>query len=244
MLSLLLSLALPAMAGDGEQSLLYDLRMNGKTVGSREVTIRFLPSESGAEVRLIESYTRVETSLLGKPVRFVNRFSGRSGAGFTSSVDENGRIREVQAQRRSDGSWRVTVIEGGKISQGTLLAGQVSLTSVGLLDPVEHRDLTGRPQISLLAAETGTLLSGRVEPLGEGSLEVGGQRLRVDRYAWTSEAGRVELAWTGEGVLASWTSSLLGQPIEGVLRQPPPERSYGTIDLVISPMEGVREQEL
>lgn len=235
-----------ALAGSGEQALAYDLRIDGKTVGSREVTVRFVRQENGREVRLVESYTNIETTVLGKPVRFVNRASGRSGSsgGFTSSVDENGHIREVQALQRSDGSWRVTVIEGGRVNQGTLGAGQVSMTSLGLMDPVGYRDLTGNTQVHMLAAETGTLLSGTVESLGESTLQLGPTRLQVNRWAWTSEAGRVELAWTEEGVLASWQSSFMGRPVEGILREAPAARSYGNIEAIAPALGGVSEQEL
>lgn len=242
----LLLLSTLALAGSGEQVLSYDLRLDGTSVGTRDVTLRFLRQDDGREVRLVESYLRIETTLLGKPVRFVNRASGRSGTagGFTSSVDENGSIREVQAHQRSDGSWRVTVIDGGKVSQGTLAPGQVSLTSLGLLDPVGYRDLTGRSQASLLAAETGTLLSGTVEDLGEATLQLGGTRVQVNRWAWTSEAGRVELSWTEEGVLAAWRSSFMGRPLEGVLKQAPPARTYGSIEALAPIIDEVSEQEL
>jgi hypothetical protein len=235
-----------AFAGNGEQALAYELRIDGKPVGSRDVTVRFVRQEDGREVRLVESYTRIETTMLGKPVRFVNRASGRSGSGsgFTSSVDENGHIREVQALQRSDGSWRVTVIEGGRVNQGTLAAGQVSLTSLGLLDPVGYRDLTGNTRVQVLAAETGTLLSGNVEALGESTLQLGATPVRVNRWAWTSEAGRVELAWTEEGVLASWQSSFMGRPVEGLLREAPAARSYGSVEELAPVLGGVSEQEL
>lgn len=244
LLSLLLSTL--ALAGNSEQALAYDLRIDGRTVGSREVTVSFVRQEDGREIRLVESFTSIETTVLGKPVRFVNRASGRSGSGggFTSSVDENGHIREVQALQRSDGSWRVTVIESGRVSQGTLTPGQVSLTSLGLLDPVGYRDLTGNSQVQMLAAETGTLLSGTVESLGEGTLQLGPTPVRVNRWAWTSEAGRVELAWTEEGVLASWQSTFMGRPVEGVLREAPAARSYGSIEGLAPALGGVSEQEL
>lgn len=246
LLPVLLGLVLPALA-DGEQSLLYDLQMDGQHIGTRHVTLRFLSAEDGGEVRVIESYTELEAPIAGGTYAFANRATARveaASTGFTSSVSDDGKVSEVQARQRSDGTWKVTVIEGREVKQATLPRGQVDLSSLQLLDPVGHRELTARSRASVLAAETGTVLSGPVEDLGEASLSIGGDTISVHRWAWTPTAGRVELAWSMDGVLVSYDSAFMGKALQARLREVPPSRTFGEIEAVAPVVEDVAEQEL
>ncbi len=248
-LPLLLTLLSPdarAVDQTSSQELVYDLRLGNRVVGSREVTLRYLDTGNGV-VRVIESYTALETNVAGAAVSYANRASARvetRGASFTSSVSENGRIREVQARQRRDGSWKVTIIEDGQLATTTLRADQVDLSSLELLDPVRHRELTERPRAEVLAAETGTLLAGTVEDLGEGTLTVGGQDIAVHRWAWSPAAGRHQLAWSLDGLLVAYDATWMGSTLSAVLREPPPARSYGEIGPVPDVVEDVSELEL
>lgn len=242
-----LALETPSLDRIDSQTLLYDLRVGDRAVGTREVKLSWMATDSG-EVRLIESYTELQVPLPTGEFSFVQRASARVSnrdASFTSTVSENGRLREVQARQRSSGAWKVTVIEDGELKQGTLEAGQVDLCSLELLDPVRHGELTGRARAEVLAAETGTLLAGAVQDLGEGTVTLGGQSVPVHRWSWTPTAGPVELAWSLDGVLVSYTSQWMGKELKAVLREPPPERSFGDIGSVPTVIDaGVAEQEL
>ena len=243
----LLGLVLPALA-TGEQVLLYDLSLDGQRVGTRHVTLRSLQAEDGGEVRVIESYTELEASIAGQTLDFANRATARvetATTSFTSSVSEGGQVREVQARQRSDGTWKVTVIEGSEVKQATLPRGQVDLSSMQLLDPVAHRELTARARASVLAVETGTLFSGLVEDLGEGQIELSDGAVSVHRWAWSPSSLRMELAWSQDGVLVAYDSQVLGRTVQARLRQVPAARSYGDIELVAPVIDqGLAEQEL
>lgn len=229
------------------QALLYDLRVGGQLVGTREVTLRYLRTEAG-DVRVIESYTDFEVALPTGPFRFRNRASARVSnrdASFTSAVDENGHGREIQARQRGGGAWKVTVIEDGAVRQATLEPGQVDLCSLELLDPVRRAELTGRPRAEVLAAETGTLMDGAVAEVGEGTVTVNGEVVPVQRWTWTPAAGPIELSWSLDGLLVSYTSQWMGKELRASLRELPTARSFGDIGEIPAVIEaGVAEQEL
>lgn len=248
-LPVLLALSQPAAALEQThvQTLLYDLRAGDTPVGTREVTLRYLDRD-GAEVRLVESYTELQLSLPTGPFSYVQRASARftsRDASFTSTVSENGKLREVQARQRSSGTWSVTVIEEGELKQATLEPGQVDLSSLELLDPVRHLELTSRPRAEVLAAETGTLMAGAVQDLGEDTVRLDGQDIAVHRWSWSPTVGSIELAWSLDGVLVRYSSQWLGKELQAQLRQAPEARSFGEISSVPTVIDdGVSEQEL
>lgn len=239
--------ASPAHAAADAQTLLYDLRLDGQQVGTREVVLRYLEDASGREVRLIESYTELQAPIAGRTYSFANRATARVEAvktSFTSSVSEDGQVREVQARQRSDGTWKVSVIEDGELKQAELLRGQADLSSLQLLDPVGHRELTTRSRASVLTAETGTILSGLVEDLGEGVLTLGQDAVAVHRWSWTPATGRVELSWSMDGLLVGYDSAFMGRTLQARLRDAPTARAFGEIEAVAPVIDAVTEQEL
>ncbi|MCB9780499.1 MAG: hypothetical protein H6742_18175 [Alphaproteobacteria bacterium] len=225
--------------------LTYDLRVGEQPVGTRTVTITFLPNDR----RIIESYTELAVGLPGAAqwtmVHRASATTSAAGASFTSSVDENGTVREVQGRQRRDGSWMVSVVEGGTVRQDTVAAGRIDLSSLELLDPVRRRELTGRGTAGVLAAETGTLLSGPVQHRDEGVRTIGGQAVPVDVWTWTPESGAVTLSWSLDGVLVGYESAWMGKKLQAVLRDPPPRASLGDVAPVGDVIaQDVVEQEL
>lgn len=247
MLSLLLALfSFGAAAIGGEQVLVYDLRLDGATVGTREVTIRYLRTSAG-EVRIIESYTDLRASIAGVSYAVKNRASAKVGAGapgFTSSVDENGKVREIQGRLLPDHRWQITIAETGKIETWYLRPSEMQLSSLDLLDAQRSRNLWGAvgSPVAMLLVESGAVLTGPVASLGERTLKVGGVDVATNRYAWTSEAGASELAWTSDGVLVQYTTRLLGVPVSATLRELPPPPSFGEIE-GFEPQGGALEEE-
>ena len=136
------------------------------------------------------------------------------------------------------------MLEQGEIKQTTLPASSVQLSSLELVDPVRHRELTGRARAEVLAAETGTLLVGLVADLGEGTVEVGGQALPVHRWQWSPAAGQVELAWTPEGILVAYETDWMGMELSARLRAAPEARSFGEIGTIPDVVDEVGESEL
>lgn len=237
-----------ARAAPGDAALSYVLTMDGKSVGKRDVTITTMAGDgTTAPPRVLSSYTTIGAQFAGVAWTFQQRASalvrdGRSS--FTSSVNENGALREVQSRQLSDGSWTVVVVEEGSTGSGKLRASEVDLTSMDLFDPEAHTRLTGNSRIKLLASETGTVLEGPVEDLGESTVRIAGQDVAVHRYAWTSAAGRMEFSWSMDGLLVGYQTSVLGKKIEAQLTQAPAGISYGDVDDPRQGLPTVKEEVL
>lgn len=235
----------PHQADTDTWELVYDLRLGDEAVGSRTVTVRWL----GEDRRIIESYTELSAPLpAGGTWTMTQRASATTdtaSASFTSSVDEAGTVREVQGRQRRDGRWTVAVVGGGDVRQDTVPAGRIDLSSLELLDPVRHRELTGRSRATVLAAETGTLLSGTVTDLGETRRTIDGQVVPVHAWTWAPESGPVTLSWSLDGVLVAYESQWMGRTLSAELRDPPPRRRLGEVDPVGDVIErGIVEEEL
>lgn len=232
MLSLFLYvLALCALAFGGEQTLTYDLTMDGKHIGQRELTLRYIQTSTG-EVRILETYTELNASAAGQTWTLKNRATLKAGGtpGFTSNIEENGKLREVQGRMLPDRRWLVTVTEGGKTQTWTLRASEINLSSLDLLDPSRHALLLDNRTANVLVAETGGVLPGPVEDLGEGTLTIGGEEVPVHRAAWTPETGRMELAWSMDGLLLSYETQVLGRKLKAQVTEVPPPPTFGTVE--------------
>lgn len=232
MLVLLLHLlTLCSLAFGGEQKLNYALTMDGKTIGQRTLTLRYLQTSSG-EVRILETYTELSASVAGKAWTLKNRATLKAGGspGFTSNIEENGALREVQGRMLPDRRWLVTVTEHGKTQTWTLRASEVTLSSLDLFDPMRHSLMQGGSIVNMLVAETGGIEPGPVEDLGEGTVTIGGESIPVRRVAWTPESGRMELAWSSDGLLVSYKTQVLGRTLEARLTELPPPPTFGEIE--------------
>lgn len=237
MLTLLLSLlALVRIAAAGDPQLVYDLMLDGKAIGQRQVSLRYMPTANG-EIRILETTTKIGLNLAGQSYRFEQRATAKAGGtpGFTSAVDDNGAIREIQGRLLPDRRWLVTVAEAGNVETYYLRGSEVNLSSLDLLDPERHQLLSREAAASVLVAETGAVMSGKVEDLGETAVRVGGEEVLAHRYAWTPETGRVELVWSLDGTLLSYQTRVLGKLVTATLEKMPPPPTFGTVD---SPMGG------
>ena len=98
-----LSLALGLFAAtsalaEEPQKLTWDLTVDGRKVGTREVTIRELAGQQG--IRMLEGWTEIEASALGLKYSYQQRLSGMAGpepVAFHSVLSDQGDAREVQA---------------------------------------------------------------------------------------------------------------------------------------------------
>ena len=239
-------LTLCSLGSAAEQTLSYDLEIDGKPAGKRDVTLNFI-QEDGDEVRIVQSYTELKVTLPGALYVYRNRASGRAGTGspgFTSSVDEDGTIREVQGRRTSDRSWRVTLVEGGETQAWKLRPSQVTLTSLDLLDPERHELLTMTADAAVLVVETGAISSGPVTDLGVARVRVGGDEVEGHRWGLDTEDGRWVMAWSSEGVLLGYETRWMGKTLTARLRALPPPASFGDVEVAPVLGTGLSEESL
>ncbi len=240
-------LTLSAAAAAEPQSVTFDLLMNGAVIGKREVSVRYLPPDEARpdEVRIIETWTEIDTRIAGVPFTVRNRSTGHASNGessFTSSISINGEISEVQGRMLDDGRWQLSAIEDNHLREWQLRRTEANLSSLDLLDPVRSRLFAEGSTVNVLAGETGEVLSGTVTDLGEQLLELSGQSVLTHRWGFDTSEGRFELAWSEEGLLVDASLIIRGQQVQARARQLPTPRSYGEFQMTMEVPEVQEEQ--
>jgi hypothetical protein len=221
-----LFLAQAAHAAPREQKLVWDLSVKGTPVGKRNLTIRYLESDSGGTLRMLESYTEINGTLGPMKVRWVQRMTAsidpREPAAFTSVVDQNGTVLQVQG-RWTPANWVViSSTSAGHPRETAMPLSRIDLSTADLMDPYSRLPLSYFDQARILSAETGEVLVGPIEKLGVSELTVAGQPIQVTGYAWTSSEGRSEFYYSTDGFLVKYQTQLVGIELAAVLHDPPP----------------------
>jgi hypothetical protein len=213
-----------ALAGTFEHKLVWDMSVDGTTVGSRELTVRYLESDGGTN-RILESYTDINGTLGPLKVRWRQRMTAhvdaKEPASFHSVVDQGGNVLEVQG-RWTPTQWLVTTTANGRSRTNEVPLGRVDLSTADLMDPYSKLPLTHFREARVLSAESGDVLIGPVEQLGVSEVRVKTQTIQVSGYAWTSPQGRSEFFYSADGFLVKYKTQLMGIALEAVLREPPP----------------------
>ena len=214
---MLLSL-LAAVVRAEDQHVQYDLSFDGQKVGTRELTVRYLPRPDG-ERRVLT----VTTVLRGGPKPLEARSSGSSsprGANFTTSVESGGAVSQVQAIELPGGGFRVTRADRSGVYESTLKAYEARLSTLDLLDPGRTGLLANPGPVGILVAETGDILSGT---LGEPSAAVdriAGRDVPVTRYTLSSDGVVARFDVDAEGLLMRsemrWLGATLVAQAHGV----------------------------
>lgn len=225
-----------ASAADAEQTLVFDLIMDGAVVGRREVTVRYIPPEvpSGGEVRVLETWTELNAQVRGWSFALENRstgFANDTRSTFTSSMSVNGKVSEIQGKRLRDGRWQVNALYPDGAQQWELRRTEVDLSSLDLLDPKRPEIFKAGSRAKVLSAETGRVLTGLIEDLGEDTLTVNDQEVVVHRWAWTPPEARFELAWSEDGLLVDWSATFQGRRLDADIRELPKPRVYGELQV-------------
>lgn len=210
-----------AHAAAPEHHLTWDLAVRGQPIGTRELTVRYLPGGG----RILESYTSVEASIGKIDIEYQQRMTAHatSQPADVSSVARAGGADLVEVQARwSPSAWTLNVTTNGRNAPSAIGASRLQLSTADLMDPQTAVPLGQFADATMLVAETGQIVTGKVEPLGNQELTLAGKAVPVSGYAWTSPEGRSEFWYTADGFLVRYVTRLVGVPIEGTLRGPPP----------------------
>ena len=240
--------ASPALAED-PRIMAFDLMMNGEVVGSREVSLRYLPREEGLrehEVRITQTWTEINATVAGWDLSIRNRATAHASdqrSSFTSSLSVNGELSEIQGRSIEDDRWSVSEVRSGKLFTRELRRTEVDLSTMDLLDPVRSQLIADRSEVKLLSAETGTVLTGILEDLGEDELTLGERTVAIHRWGLDTNEGRMELAWDTEGLLVESSMVIRGQVVQARLRALPPPREYGAFEVSME-TPSIDEEEL
>lgn len=221
LLSLLLGVV-PSLAGP--QTLAWDLKLNGKSVGERTLTVDIEETDFG-ELRTLKADTRIDAKVIGIPVVYRQRLTAnadRGPASFVSLVDRGGEVSEIQGRLTATG-WRMEINDEGRIRTYDVAVSKVDLSTADLLDPFTRVPIARfTDEVSVLSAETGDVLTGKVEPLGPSTVNIRGQSVAVEGYKLAIDRGAGTFYYTTDGWLVRFESKVMGQKIEGQLTEPPP----------------------
>ena len=150
---------------------------------------------------------------------------GEEPMGFTSSLSENGRLSQIQLVA-SSGGWSVNHARDGVGWSVPLPESAVDATSMTLVDPGASGFLDGRRGLRVLSAESGTVISGSLEDLGQQTVVIGGEVLSAQSWVWHAGAGDVLLYYGPHGHLLKYSLAVFGQTLDATLSEVPSERSY------------------
>ncbi|MBN2800726.1 MAG: hypothetical protein JXX28_16415 [Deltaproteobacteria bacterium] len=237
-----LLIALAAHAAPAEQTLTWSLQVEGQPLGTRTLTVKYLPSRNGLR-RVLESWTELDGRIGPLPIHYRERLTAnieRDPASFLSVQETNGDTREVQARRAALG-WMVSISEDDRARSYDIPSSQVDLSTVDLFDPESVVPLSRFAHARVLSAETGSIFEGDVTPLEPVSVTVRGTELAVQPYRFTHEEGVGVFYYTGDGYLVRYEMRVLGYDLVGVLTEPPPA---GPDDIAVQGEDPVVEQEL
>jgi hypothetical protein len=224
MFFLLLASLTTAFAEDQQTMLTWDLAVQGKPVGTRTVTIKYV-SDGVATRRIMESFTDVNGQVGPIRARYRQRMTAHIAPGepasFHSVVEENGKLMEIQG-RWTPSAWAVTTTVDRKSRSTDLPLTRVDLSTADLMDPYTRVGLDGRKEARILSAETGDVQMGTVEPLGVEELKITGTPVQVTGWRWTGPQGVNTFWYSADGFLVKYQTQLLGIVLDAVLHDPPP----------------------
>ena len=230
LIALFTALVSPAAQAD-ELPLSYQLLAQDRPVGSRDVTIKYIPTDTG-ELRLIEAWTSFVLPIAKGALKYEQRLGARfdGDRSFVASMSTAGDVREVQARQAMDGTWSVSVASAAGAHNQQLPGDAVDLLSSELFDQQRAlRTLQSVDALSLLSAETGTILSGPLTDLGPASMAVGPAEIEVQRFRFDPPDGTMTLAYSNDGWLVAYDYKVLGMLVGARLQKLPPARSFDTV---------------
>lgn len=220
----LLLLSLCAQAEDLEHKLSWAISVDGKRIGQRDVTVKYVPGEVGQR-RILESWTEVDGTAGSMRLVYRQRMTAhaadREPASFHSVMEQNGVPVEVQA-RWTPSAWWVTTNTGGRQRTVDVPVNRIDISTADLFDPDTRFPLARFEQVRMLSAETGETLVGPVKDLGTKDLAVAGTTIQVQGFSWDAPMGTSTFWFNGEGFLVSYDMVVLGIRIEGRLMHAPP----------------------
>lgn len=222
---LVLALALGAHAADLQHQLVWDLSVGGSVVGTRKLTLKYVPEDQGTR-RILESFTDIDGKVGPIRARFRQRMTAHIGprepASFHSVVEENGRLMEIQG-RWTPSAWMLTTTADRRSRSVDLPLNRVDLSTADLMDPYSSVALVHLgDEARILSAESGDVQQGPLKPLGVEEIRIDDIPVQVSGFEWTSPQGAQTFWYNPDGFLVKFQMQLLGVTLDAVLQDPPP----------------------
>lgn len=224
---LLLLTVAAAVAGD--QHFVYDLTVNGQSVGSRDVTVRYY-DRPGGERRVVDAVTTVKLLNTALDARSSGQSNPR-GATFSTSVAVDGKVRQVQGVQLPEGDWRLVQGDGKTVNE-QVVRGATVLTTIDLLDPGRTSLLGQGGTATLVFAETGDVFTGTLGAGAPATVTVAAVRVGVTRYTMSGSGASAKFDVDGDGLLVHSEVTWMGVPMAATLKEMPAPRDFGKVDAV------------
>jgi len=246
-----LLLGLAQASTNPSQVLIYDLSIKGLTVGTRKVTITYIPASEDNPLgsRRLESFTEVEAKIHGKKLSYLQRtsaqLSNQTTKKFVSSISVNGQVTELQGKQKKDGTWAVNQIISGKVTKKEYSRNGLHAFSLELFDPGQISRWEEGDRFRFLSLESGELdvLEGTWSSKGQFQLTNAYESISGQKLSIKTDKGGLEALWSHTGLLIDWSLTISGIRVDADIRDIPKPPQFGEI----APMKtfgGVEEEEL
>lgn len=233
---------------ESSQSLVYDLSLQGKPVGTREITIQYLPATDTMPYgsRLVESFTELEVDVAGKKIVYQQRATGHFSdykSRFVSSVSVNDKIFEFQGKQLPSRDWIIyEMTEAGK-EKTVYKSYQLDTVSLALFDPGQAQNWQGGRFSKIYHIEMGDVWSGKWENIDESTISIGTQSIVGRKVRYETPSGAANISWSDTGLLIDWELEILGVRLDADIRSLPDLPQFGNIQVEES-FKGVEEEKL
>jgi hypothetical protein len=238
MLALLL---LPA-AWSADQTLSYDVLLNGQPAGTRELTIQYFERPDG-ERRVVQLVSNLKLGSDAWHIRATGS-SGPHGAAFTSSMDHNGDLSQDQGIQLPGGGWKVTVTDHSGNRASVFSATDARISSIDLFDP-GRTWLLGTPgPYGILLAESGDAVGGQMADPQDLTVPIAGSPCSARHYALSGPGGNATFDVDQNGLLLRSEVMWLGMRVVSILHQAPDARTVDQVQTIDQMGSGVQETPL
>ena len=249
MIYILLSSVLYAQ-DDSTQNLVYDLSINGVTVGQRKVDITYIPSSKSNPLgmRRIELWTTAKLTIQGQEFAYTQRGMAQLSeqkVNFVISTQLNDQITEVQGKRSKEGNWLVHQISAKNLKKTEYRRAQVSAISLELFDPARSELWQSQESYQILVIEAlePFIMQGSWEKAETKVVNTEIRSLAAKKLKGKSKDGILNAVWSDDGMLIDWDIAIMGIELHADIRSAPQSPNFGDI---ISPQKlaDIEEKEL
>lgn len=238
----MLALLLLPLSLAADQTLVYDVTVNGQAAGTRTLTLQYFPRPDG-ERRVVQLVSELKVGADSWKIRATGS-SGPRGATFTSSMDHSGSLSQVQGVELPTGGWNVSTAGGGATRTFSYRREDARLSTLDLYDPGRTWRLGAAGPFGLLLSESGDAVGGQLSEPTDLSLTVGGVPVPVRHYTISGPGGNASFDLDVNGYMIRSELAWMGMQVVSTVRQAPTPRSVEQIQTIDDMSGGVQEQSL
>ena len=235
-------LALLSLALSADQTLLYDVTVNGQVAGTRTLNIQYFPRPDG-ERRVVQLVSELKLGADSWHIRATST-SGPNGAAFTASIDHSGALSQVQGVEQPEGGWHVTTSDRGGTRTFTYPRTDARLSSLDLYDPGRTWRLGAAGPFGLLISESGDAVIGQLSEPSDQTLTIAGVSVPVRHYALSAQGGNGSIDLDVNGLMIRSELAWLGMQVVSTVHTAPAPRAVEQIQTIDDMGGGVQEQPL